>query len=317
MPPTGRSAARRRASAPSRCWTRWGCPAPSGRYRSYPHELSGGLRQRALIAIALAGEPELLIADEPTTALDVTVQAQILELLDQLRTSRGMAVLLITPRPWPGGRPGRPGCGDVRRADRRGGLDLATVPLAVPSVYPRPVRLDSPPRRHRGAAGANRRCSAAPGCLAPRLPLPSPLPRGSGAVLGRHAPVLPLAPGEMPHAAGFSVRGGQVTALLEVRDLEQAVSHRRHLRGARATVLRRERRELRARAGGDARPGGRIRLREVHRRPCDPPAAPTRRREACASTASTSCRSSGAELRAVPPSDADRFPGSLSSLDPA
>ena len=73
-----------------------GIPDPAVLYDSYPHELSGGLRQRVLIAIALAGEPDLLIADEPTTALDVTVQAQILELLDRLRESRGMAVLLIT-----------------------------------------------------------------------------------------------------------------------------------------------------------------------------------------------------------------------------
>jgi oligopeptide/dipeptide ABC transporter ATP-binding protein len=73
-----------------------GMPDPAARCRSYPHELSGGLRQRVLIAIALAGEPDLLVADEPTTALDVTVQAQILELLDRLRAARGMAVLLIT-----------------------------------------------------------------------------------------------------------------------------------------------------------------------------------------------------------------------------
>jgi len=73
-----------------------GLPDPAGSFAAYPHELSGGQRQRALIAIALAGEPDLLIADEATTALDVTIQAQVLETLDRLRTSRGMAVLLIT-----------------------------------------------------------------------------------------------------------------------------------------------------------------------------------------------------------------------------
>jgi oligopeptide/dipeptide ABC transporter ATP-binding protein len=71
-------------------------PEPERRAKSYPHELSGGMRQRAMIAMALACEPSLLIADEPTTALDVTIQAQILELLRELRSSFGMAMILIT-----------------------------------------------------------------------------------------------------------------------------------------------------------------------------------------------------------------------------
>jgi peptide/nickel transport system ATP-binding protein len=73
-----------------------GIPDPAERAEEYPHEYSGGMLQRALIAQALAGEPDLLVADEPTTALDVTVQAQILDLLADLQAERGMTILLIT-----------------------------------------------------------------------------------------------------------------------------------------------------------------------------------------------------------------------------
>ena len=73
-----------------------GIPEPALRARAYPHELSGGMRQRAMIAMALAGRPRVLIADEPTTALDVTIQAQILELIRGLQHETGMSVIFIT-----------------------------------------------------------------------------------------------------------------------------------------------------------------------------------------------------------------------------
>jgi peptide/nickel transport system ATP-binding protein len=88
-----RAAARRESAE---LLDRVGIPDPQRRLREYPHELSGGMRQRALIAMAVACRPRLLIADEPTTALDVTIQAQILELLKELVRSSGTALIMIT-----------------------------------------------------------------------------------------------------------------------------------------------------------------------------------------------------------------------------
>ena len=75
---------------------RVGIPGGGGRRSAYPHQLSGGMRQRVMIAMALAGGPDLIIADEPTTALDPTIQAQVMDLLDGLRRDEGLGVLLIT-----------------------------------------------------------------------------------------------------------------------------------------------------------------------------------------------------------------------------
>ena len=89
----GKSAAREETL---RLFRQVGIPSPEARLNAYPHQLSGGLRQRVMIAMALSSRPELLIADEPTTALDVTIQAQILALLRELQQESGMSILLIT-----------------------------------------------------------------------------------------------------------------------------------------------------------------------------------------------------------------------------
>ena len=87
---------RKPASGPSPCCKETGIPAAEQRFDHYPHQFSGGMRQRVVIALALAAEPELIVADEPTTALDVSIQAQIIALLKRLTRQHGAAVMLVT-----------------------------------------------------------------------------------------------------------------------------------------------------------------------------------------------------------------------------
>jgi oligopeptide transport system ATP-binding protein len=116
-----------------------GIPDPTARLDSYPHELSGGMRQRAMIGMALACRPALLIADEPTTALDVTVQAQILDLLRRLQRELGMAMIFVTHNLGVAGVHRGQCAGDVRRPVRRGRAARSCVRLAAPALHHGPV----------------------------------------------------------------------------------------------------------------------------------------------------------------------------------
>ncbi|WP_114858866.1 ABC transporter ATP-binding protein [Azospirillum brasilense] len=182
-------------------------PDPERRFAEYPHRLSGGMRQRVMIAMALAGAPAVLVADEPTTALDVTIQAQILGLIDELRREQGTAVVFITHD-----------LGVVsryvdrvlvmyagRKVEERDTRDLFAGPL---HPYTRGL-IAAQPRAGAGAAGAERErlaeipgtvpalAAMPPGCaFAPRCPLadarcvqavPPPRRAGSGLVACHHA----------------------------------------------------------------------------------------------------------------------------------
>ena len=155
-----------------------GIPRPESRVDDYPHQFSGGMRQRAMIAMALALNPKVLIADEPTTALDVTVQAQIIDLMRRLQAEFGTAIILITHDlglvaeiaedvlVMYAGRA-------MERTDRR-----TLFYRAAPSVHARPARVAAGQGRHRRAADADLRPAAEPDPAAWRVSVPPALPRG-------------------------------------------------------------------------------------------------------------------------------------------
>ena len=182
-----------------------GLPRPKERLDDFPHQLSGGLRQRVMIAMALACEPRLLIADEPTTALDVTIQAQILALLKDLKDRLGMAMLLITHDM--GVIAGHADRVNVMYAGRV--VETAEVHRSLqgdaPPLHPGPARLHpaAQPGREEGAA-RHSRPAARPGAPAAGLPFRGQVLAGHGQVPRRGAvavrqdlrpPVLLLAPG--------------------------------------------------------------------------------------------------------------------------
>ena len=168
-------------------------PRPAERVGNYPHQLSGGMRQRVMIAMALACEPKLLIADEPTTALDVTIQKQILELIDDLRKRLGMAVILVTHD-----------LGVIAgRADRAAVMYAGRVVETTSTI-----RLFANPRHPYTEALFERAAGEGGGGLDPALQHPGPAagPDRAADWLQVRRPV-PVRAGQLP-PAGTAARGG-------------------------------------------------------------------------------------------------------------
>jgi len=236
-----------------------GVPAAGQRLRAYPHELSGGLRQRVMIAMALAGSPRLIVADEPTTALDVTVQAQILGLMRSLRDDRGCSLVFITHDlgvaaevadrivVMYGGRlvergPTRPTLAAPSHPYTFG-LLASRLSLDSPRDRPLPVLSGEPPDPAAASEGCafTPRCSLADETCRTEVPVLSPTPSGEAACWHSGAAAAALAPGHAwptPMARGrfalecvgvdktfvLSGRGRRATRLRALTDVDLRVA---------------------------------------------------------------------------------------------
>ena len=163
----------RSAARPSRSLRLMGIPPT--RYKSYPHEFSGGMRQRLMIALALVLRPAFVVADEPTTALDVLVEAQIVQILNDLRRNFEHVAAADHPQRRHRRRGLRPGRGDVRRPDRRAGPGRRRLRQPAAPLHARAAALDDPLSHHGAQLHPGR--AARPGRPAGRAAASTPAAR--------------------------------------------------------------------------------------------------------------------------------------------
>ncbi len=294
-----------------------GIPDARRRIDAYPHEFSGGMRQRVMIAMALSCRPELLIADEPTTALDVTIQAQILDLIQKLKRETGTSVILITHDLGRRRRHDGSRHRDVRRTDLRDRAGTAELFARPANPYTNGLLLsvpdptaDAPDR-----AVPDSRAAARSGQPAGRLPVRRALlPRG-GRSAARPLPPFVSAGARSSLALPLRRRGVRHPTMSAPVSNAPLVRIDRSDRALRCRPARsregRRRRLARYPCGRDARPRRRIRLRQDARwaAPCSDswtsPAA------ACCFDGRRSRRLSRRALRLRPPPHADDLPGSV------